>query len=177
MSCLFGICFWLYFFKLSAGHGFCPALFLLYVNDLPSSVKTSHVANADDTKLFSNIKCRDDAMLLQTELQSLEHWSSRSGLAFNETKLALSYTVVIFLGDFSILKIFLIKLSCYHDNYFKYFMLGKYNGFVSKERVSACLKPLCGSSVINCLQLHYRKNLRLLFSIVEETLIHNANYT
>jgi hypothetical protein len=39
---------------------------------------------------------------------------------------------VIFSGDFSFVKIFLTKLSCYHDNYFKYFMFGKYNGFVSK---------------------------------------------
>ena len=31
------------------------------------------------------------------------------------------------------------KLSCYHDNYFRYFMFGKYNGFVSKARVSACM--------------------------------------
>jgi hypothetical protein len=49
---------------------------------------------------------------------------------------------VIFLGDFwhfSFVKIFLTKLSCYHDNYFKYFMFGKYNGFVSKARVSACM--------------------------------------
>ena len=29
------------------------------------------------------------------------------------------------------------KLSCYHDNYFRYFMFGKYNGFDSKARVSA----------------------------------------
>jgi hypothetical protein len=36
------------------------------------------------------------------------------------------------LGDFSFVKIFLTKLSCYHDNFFKYFMFGKYNGFVSK---------------------------------------------
>ena len=41
---------------------------------------------------------------------------------------------MIFLGDFSFVKIFLTKLSCYHDNYFKYFMFGKYNGFVSKAR-------------------------------------------
>ena len=41
---------------------------------------------------------------------------------------------MIFLGDFSFVKIFLTKLSCYHDNYFKYFMFGKYNGFVSKVR-------------------------------------------
>jgi hypothetical protein len=44
----------------------------------------------------------------------------------------------MFLEDFSILKISLIKLSGYQDNYFKiYFMFGKYYGFVSKARVSA----------------------------------------
>jgi hypothetical protein len=47
---------------------------------------------------------------------------------------------VIFLGDFSfICKNILKKLSCYHHNYFRYFMYGKYNGFVSKARVSACM--------------------------------------
>ncbi len=36
-----------------------PVLFLLYVNDLPDSVTTSQVAMfADDTKLFSAIKCQ-----------------------------------------------------------------------------------------------------------------------
>jgi hypothetical protein len=40
---------------------------------------------------------------------------------------------------FFICKNILIKLSCYHDNYFRYFMFGKYNGFVSKARVSACM--------------------------------------
>jgi hypothetical protein len=40
---------------------------------------------------------------------------------------------------FFICKIILKKLSCYHDNYFRYFMFGKYNGFVSKARVSACM--------------------------------------
>ena len=41
---------------------------------------------------------------------------------------------MIFLGDFLFAKIVLTKLSCYHDNYFKYFMFGKYNGFVSTAR-------------------------------------------
>jgi hypothetical protein len=45
----------------------------------------------------------------------------------------------IFRAGFSNVKIFLMKLSCYHDNYFKYFMFGKYNGFVSKAKVSACM--------------------------------------
>ena len=38
-----------------------------------------------------------------------------------------------------ICKNILKKLSCYHDNYFRYFMFRKYNGFVSKARVSACM--------------------------------------
>jgi hypothetical protein len=40
---------------------------------------------------------------------------------------------------FFICKNILKKLSCYHDNYFRYFMFGKYNGFVSMARVSACM--------------------------------------
>ena len=39
----------------------------------------------------------------------------------------------IFKG-FLICKNILKKLSCYHDNYFRYFMFGKY-----KARVSACM--------------------------------------
>ena len=64
-----------------------PVLFLLYVNDLPDSVTTSQVAMfADDTKLFSAIKCQSDTVLLQNDLRCLEHWSSISGLTFNESK-------------------------------------------------------------------------------------------
>jgi hypothetical protein len=40
---------------------------------------------------------------------------------------------------FFICKNILIKLSCYHDNYFRYFMFGKYNVFFSKARVYACM--------------------------------------
>ena len=45
---------------------------------------------------------------------------------------------------FFICKNILKKLSCYHDNYCRYFMFGKYNGFVSKARVSACMYFLVG---------------------------------
>jgi hypothetical protein len=38
---------------------------------------------------------------------------------------------------FFICKNILKNVSCYHDNNFGYFMFGKYNGFVSKARVSA----------------------------------------
>ena len=59
-----------------------PALFLLYVNNLPEVVKSSEVAKfADDTKLFSSIRSQDDVESLQTDLANLEYWSSVSGLS------------------------------------------------------------------------------------------------
>ena len=46
----------------------------------------------------------------------------------------------IFKRFFICIKNILKKLSFYHDNYFRYFMFGKYNGFVSKARVlHACI--------------------------------------
>ena len=55
----------------------------------------------------------------------------------------------IFRRFFICIKKILKKLSCYHDNNFGYFMFGKYNGFVSKTRVSACMYFL-----VNTLKLY-----------------------
>ena len=64
-----------------------PALFLLFVNDLPDAVESSDVAMfADDTKIYKKIKSQDDASLLQSDINRLHVWSSASGLLFNETK-------------------------------------------------------------------------------------------
>jgi hypothetical protein len=66
-------------------HG--PVLFTLYVNDLPDTITSSHVAMfADDTKLFKNIKSIKYSKQLQKDLKHLETWSEKSGLNFNETK-------------------------------------------------------------------------------------------
>ena len=46
-----------------------PTVFLIYVNNLPDSVLTSHVAMfADDTKIYKQIKSREDAAYLQADL-------------------------------------------------------------------------------------------------------------
>ena len=46
-----------------------PMLFLIYVNNLPDSVLTSHVAMfADDTKIYKQIKSLEDAPYLQADL-------------------------------------------------------------------------------------------------------------
>ena len=43
-----------------------PMLFLIYVNNLPDSVLTSHVAMfADDTKTYKQIKFQEDAAYLR----------------------------------------------------------------------------------------------------------------
>lgn len=64
-----------------------PVLFCLYVNDLPDSITSSHIAMfADDTKLFKQIKSIGDSELLQRDLRQLETWSQESGITFNKTK-------------------------------------------------------------------------------------------
>jgi hypothetical protein len=64
-----------------------PALFLLYVNDLPDAVKTNNIAMfADDTKTYQEIKSVDDVASLQDDLDRLDAWSNSSGLAFNGEK-------------------------------------------------------------------------------------------
>ncbi|CAB3986933.1 Hypothetical predicted protein [Paramuricea clavata] len=64
-----------------------PILFLLYANDLPDAVEHSKVASfADDTKLFKKVDSTSDAISLQSDLSSLENWSTSSGLVFNQDK-------------------------------------------------------------------------------------------
>jgi hypothetical protein len=64
-----------------------PALFLLYVNDLPSTVKSSQILMfADDTKLFKEIRTESDAKQLQNDISNLESWSTTSGISFNGAK-------------------------------------------------------------------------------------------
>ena len=60
-----------------------PALFLLYVNDLPEVISSSSrvLMIADDTKIFREIKTLGDE-----DLGKLATWSQSSGLLFNEAK-------------------------------------------------------------------------------------------
>ena len=64
-----------------------PVLFLLFVGDLPNTVKTSRVAcYADDTKIFKSIDSITDCNALQSDLNDLVSWSESSGLIFNRSR-------------------------------------------------------------------------------------------
>ena len=67
-----------------------PLLFALYINDLPSSVLSSHVLLfADDTKCYRSVLSFSDSTLLQADLDQLSIWSSCNSLSFNAAKCQL----------------------------------------------------------------------------------------
>ena len=64
-----------------------PLLFLLYENDLPSSIANSSIATyADDTKIFKEINSLNDATVLQEDLSNFEASSTNAGLQLNASK-------------------------------------------------------------------------------------------
>ena len=54
-----------------------PLLFVLYINDLPELLDSKTFMFADDTKLFRKINSKNDALILQSDITSLEAWSNK----------------------------------------------------------------------------------------------------
>ena len=65
-----------------------PLLFLVYVNDAPDYIQqnSSIALYADDSKLFRSIKQQTDYTFLQSDLDSLYHWSQDWAMSFSSTK-------------------------------------------------------------------------------------------
>ena len=69
-----------------------PMLFFIYVNNLPDSVLTSHVATfADDTKIYKQINSQEDATYLQARTcygkslrAVIQHCHSRTELKIHD---------------------------------------------------------------------------------------------
>ena len=66
-----------------------PLLFSLYVNDIPSLVDSPILLFADDTKVYRAIKCREDHLQLQSDIDKLLVWSNMWQLKFNIAKCTL----------------------------------------------------------------------------------------
>ena len=64
----------------------CTKGFLLYINDLPDSVKSITRLFADDSLLYRRIKTAEDASILQEDLNRLQQWERDWMMSFNPSK-------------------------------------------------------------------------------------------
>ena len=64
-----------------------PLLFIIYINDLPSILKSSTpYLFANDTKCCSRVLSLNDAVFLQADLDNLSEWCQENDLSFNTSK-------------------------------------------------------------------------------------------
>jgi ribonuclease P/MRP protein subunit RPP40 len=63
-----------------------PLLFVIFINDLPDTVKSDTYLFADDTKIFNIIRNVDDQDTLQEDLDKLATWSDTWLLGFHPEK-------------------------------------------------------------------------------------------
>jgi hypothetical protein len=63
-----------------------PLLFLLHINDLPNNILSTVRLFADDCLLYRAISSREEAEILQRDLNSLYDWGQRWGMFFNVKK-------------------------------------------------------------------------------------------
>ena len=63
-----------------------PCIFLMYINDMPDSIKSIIRLFADDTIMYLTITNHSDCQALQSDLTTLESWESEWLMAFNPEK-------------------------------------------------------------------------------------------
>ena len=63
-----------------------PLLFVIFINDLPTQVKSDLFLFADDTKIFQNIRSEDDRETLQKDINTMLEWANKWQLEFHPDK-------------------------------------------------------------------------------------------
>ena len=61
-------------------------LFLTFINDLDSGIRSWILKFADDTKIFNRVSCTADVERLQQDLDTLITWSQKWQMLFNVSK-------------------------------------------------------------------------------------------
>ena len=73
--------------RVPQGSNIGPILFILFINDLPGSLRNSAVLlYADDAKIYRIASTPLQALLLQKDLDRLHAWAMRNGLNINLSK-------------------------------------------------------------------------------------------
>ena len=63
-----------------------PVLFLVFINDLPSTVNSQCKLFADDLVIYREVKCREDEKRMQEDLDKLSEWEDTWGMKFHPDK-------------------------------------------------------------------------------------------
>ena len=63
-----------------------PILFVLFINDLPDSVRSSCLLFADDAKIYTTVGECSGSNQIQHDLDELDKWANKWQMAFNSTK-------------------------------------------------------------------------------------------
>ena len=93
-----------------------PLLFLIFVNDLPSSAKSSNVfLFADDTKCLKKISSQTDCRSLQEDLLCLSNWSHKWNLERKCVVLRFCLSSPRFLFDCSLNNTPIQVADCHRD--------------------------------------------------------------
>jgi len=63
-----------------------PILFVIFINDMPSTIESACRLFADDTKVFRRVSSPEEVATLQADIDNLADWSKDWQLSFNITK-------------------------------------------------------------------------------------------
>ena len=66
-----------------------PILFLIYINDLPTGIKSKIFA--DDTKMASKVDTVEDEEIVNDGLEALQNWSITNGMKFDVDKYSVMH--------------------------------------------------------------------------------------